>query len=336
MKITDLRKIVKTKKKAELEELVIKLYKLIPKAKIETSSIDLEIDANQVYIEAAPQNNSKVEDKLLSEIKFFIGNFLSQNYGIPNRIIPKAKRSKWRFEVMGYMKEIDILWDKSDRKKEFADLYTELYKALCEGCRFYLVSSEDVFASIRLPQEEFLSKLISRINQVYAGNELYSKIIQLLELNGLSRETTYSDLYWTVTSTLNSPLFLEELFERLWLRYETNKSEYVIKKEKDRYFSKYELERQLEGLIIVLVALLDFEKVKKIVHQECHFYDKDKEIIYYIVIRILLKPSFKAQKHIFAILDEAKNSKIELRDSLIKLHSTLEKDINTDLSKFYL
>jgi len=336
MKITDLRKIVKSKKKAELEELVIKLYKLVPKAKIEMSSIDIEIDANQVYIEAAPQNNSKVEDKLLSDIDFFIGNFLSQNYGIPNRIIPKAKRSKWRFEVMGYMKEIDKLWEKSDQKKEFADIYTELYKALCEGCSFYLVSSEDVFASIRLTQEEFLSKLISRLNQVYAGDELYSKITQLLELNGLSRETTYSDLYWTVTSTFNNPLFLEELYERLWLRYESNKSEYLIKKKKDRHLTNYSLMKKVEGLIIILVSCSDFDKVQQVVHQECHFYDNKKEILYFIVTRILLKPSLKAQKYIFAILDEAKANNIALRSSLLQLHEALKMDINKDLSKVYL
>lgn len=336
MKLVDLRKIVKSKKKVELEELVIKLYKLVPKAKLESSNIDLEIDSNQIFIEPAPQNNALAEAKLVSEINYFIENFLAQNYGIPNRIVPKAKRSKWRFEVMGYIKEIDKLWNTSENKKELADIYTQLYKAICTGCHSFLVSSENPFASIRLSQIDFLSKVVLYLHQVYSGDELHNKIIRLLEFEGTSYDTTYSDLYWGITSTLNNPLFLEELYEKLWKRYELNKAEFLNIKKKDRYFSSYELVKQLEGLIIVSVALLDFEKVNKIVQEECTFYDDKKEMIYYIATKILKKPYLKAQKHIFSLLTDAKDNKVELRGSLIKLLRELDKDINKDLSNFYL
>ncbi len=46
-------------------------------------------------------------NRLEDEITQFLSNAYAQNYLIPNKVIPKSQRSKWRFMVKKYIKELE-------------------------------------------------------------------------------------------------------------------------------------------------------------------------------------------------------------------------------------
>lgn len=109
MKIPDLRKLLNTSKREDLEKAFVESYKQLRKAQKE------EIDPVLIDIlegNAVEQKRTAVTTdfgELEKQIEIFIKNAYAQNYFAPNRIIPKAQRPKWRFLVKGYIKELQII-----------------------------------------------------------------------------------------------------------------------------------------------------------------------------------------------------------------------------------
>jgi hypothetical protein len=335
MKISDLKKAIKIKERSELEQLVIKLYKLIPKSKIEDSQIDIEIEPHiNVQTEQADKQ-AEDEEWLLGEISEFISLFYEQKYGIPNRVIAKSRRSKWRFEVMGFYKEIGKIWKDSERKQALADIFMELYIAMAYGCSYYLVSSDDLFASIRKSQVDFFEQVVIYLKEVYSGEELQKKLITLTTSPGLSSDTIPSDLYGAIPKIFDNPLFIEEFYDKLLAHYDQKKSEYVEKKKKDKYTGDYHLVNIFEGLIIQLIALSEFDKVEKLFLKEYSTYGH-KDMMYYVVTRILQEYAANPQKTLLSILSTAEKNGIDLRDRLKELMQKLKADINAGIKNIYI
>jgi len=334
MTITELKKVLKSKKKSELEVIVLALYKHIPKKIITDEGID-KIFLLEDVIE--PVNMDKIiakEKQLIKEISTFIQNFMDGNYGFPNRIIPKAKRSKWRFEVMRFYKEIVSIFPTAVLKKEFADVFGQLYEAMCEGFNNNLVTTEDSFAAIRKNQVTFLHQAIQFKKEVYSGDALYRQVWSHVINEGLSEEIANDELYETLIVCFASPMDIEELIKVGKVHFSLAVEKYMETKKKDKYASTYDLHNMMEGLAILMLKIHDFESVKVLYYTNLKTF-KNKEEMCFGLVKTLIHNSDGPGNDILNILNQAVTEGVSLRDSLAKLHKSLQKNVNCDLPNLY-
>ena len=157
MKITEFRSIVQKAERSPLETIAGELYKSIPKAKKE----ELDEAIQQILNGETPAAKKPADPvsfpKLSEEIKTFLSHVDAGYYNEPNRIVPKQKRSKWRFEVMRFINELETF-----SGDEAASLYLELYNRLAYGCGYYIFSSDDPFRSIGSRQGDFYPRLVAK------------------------------------------------------------------------------------------------------------------------------------------------------------------------------
>ena len=105
MKVNELREIIKKYKKEEQEKIIVELYKRIPKEKKEEYSIDEFIKNLDVKVEKEDTQISI--ESLEKEVTYFLQCASNELYAIPNKIIPKNERSKWRFKVKTFYKQLN-------------------------------------------------------------------------------------------------------------------------------------------------------------------------------------------------------------------------------------
>ncbi|HMP29126.1 MAG TPA: hypothetical protein PKD85_05985 [Saprospiraceae bacterium] len=326
MTVKELKEVIRSKKKKDLEEIVLVLYKNLPKKVITENGID-----QIIMMQAAEPSKINTDQKdmaLLKELTIFTQNLYEGNYGVPNRIIPKNKRSKWRFEAMNYYKEVVKSFPQSKIKKELADAFGQLYSILCYGCNYYIVSSTDTFGSIQKNQVSFFRQVIEFKKEVYIGKELYDHIWNHLTYIGLSYDTLQSELYAVVAESFESPEAIESLIEigKQFLQKEIEKLK--LEQKKNKYASTYDVEKIITGIAILMLKINDYEAVKSIYNNHKYVFS-DNEIMYYVMVKTYLHYGYHPNTKILEILNEALIQKIKLRDSLQKLHAQLTGNIDT-------
>jgi hypothetical protein len=189
MKIQEFRDKMKSADRAALEKIAADLYRRLPKALKEE-----ELDQNIELIlkgSDAPKPSPKGAipfDKLEKEIRTFLSNVDAKYYFEPNRVVPKAQRSKWRFEVMRFLKQLDSIPSDDAHAETAAKLYLEIYNRLAFGCGYYIFPSEDPFASILRNQSEFYSTMVARY---FSTGFTDAKILDMLR----AATSTYIDRY---------------------------------------------------------------------------------------------------------------------------------------------
>lgn len=196
MKVQELRDKLKTAERDTLEKMVVEMYKKFPKAKKE-EEIDLLI-ADLLAGIGEKREKKPREDRdfagLKDEILEFIENAYAGNYFAPNRVIPKHLRSKWRFQVKQYVKELEKISMEDEHYKESGELLTKLYKMLCTACGYYLFSSDDPFRSVGIGQEEFFRKVLTRNFGTGYSEETIKEMLLLAGTVNLDRNTIYPEL----------------------------------------------------------------------------------------------------------------------------------------------
>ena len=165
MKIQELRNKLSSASREDVEVIAAELYKMLPKAKKE-SDADEVIESVLAHKDIKKTGRSKndVVDLIVlkSEIEIFLSNVDNNYYIEPNRIVPKNKRSKWRFEVKNYVKQLDKIPLEGEDAIDAARLMRELYRRLCYGCGYYIFPTEDPFSSVGIAQVEFYGRVIIR------------------------------------------------------------------------------------------------------------------------------------------------------------------------------
>ena len=164
MKIQEFRDKMKSADRAALEKIAADLYRRLPKALKEE-----ELDQNIELIlkgadttKTSRKDESITFDKLEKEIHTFLSHVDANYYWEPNRNVPKTQRSKWRFEVMRFLKQLDTIPSSDDHAEAAAKLYLEIYNRLAYGCGYYIFPTEDPFAAIRRRQSDFYSTMVTR------------------------------------------------------------------------------------------------------------------------------------------------------------------------------
>ncbi len=120
MKVNELREIIKKYDEAEKEKIIVELYKRIPKNIKE----DYNIDAYIADINAKAEKGDKqiTIEELEKQVNYFLECAYANLYAEPNRIISKTERSKWRFKVKTFYKQLNSFLPETDEGKKATDL----------------------------------------------------------------------------------------------------------------------------------------------------------------------------------------------------------------------
>lgn len=160
MKVEELRELLKSASPEMMIKIVSELYRHIPKA-LKVSSdegIDFKIKSilqGRTLGKLPPIPKTCDFQTLKEEIETFVSYAYDGYYFVPNRIVPKSVRSKWRFVVMRQIKALKLIDRSGSDYGDAVKCMIKLFKVLSQGCREYLFSSDDPFASIGIFQGDF-------------------------------------------------------------------------------------------------------------------------------------------------------------------------------------
>lgn len=294
MKITEVREHVKKYKEADLRAIVAELYKAIPANKRDEKNIDAIIADYSGYINKSKEKNNRIArvdiKQLKEDVEIFVDNAYDQYYLIPNNVIHKKNRPKWRFIVKAFINDLQSIPADSDDPATSNELLKKLYEMLCYACGRYLFKSDDPFRSVGIEQPALYETIISRL--FYTGiNAVNIKTALKLALeNGLDRQTLYSDLIAVFISYLKST-------DARMLAIEQCKSliaEYRAKTQTKSVslFGDYDSYRR--GEIINDLAITVFQLYIRLYEYDeaiSYYYDNhkesNKEIILYVLLNML-------------------------------------------------
>ena len=201
MKVSELREKIKDYSKNDLEKVLVELYKSIPK------KIKEEKEVDDIIVNAGKPVTLKKDiidyDDLANEVLSFISNVDDGLYARPNRIISKTERSKWRFKVKNYYKNLIKIPLDSENGIGATNLLIMLYNRLSTGSIYLAFSSWNTFGALGISQNDYFYTLMSRI--LFNGIDKNSLTKCALILNNYTDSNNFSKAnYYTFRSFLNT------------------------------------------------------------------------------------------------------------------------------------
>ena len=168
MLVKDLRKTLEKYDKKEMCDIVVELYKRLPKKVKE----DYDIDN---YIEDINNKTKKEEkkvsfDDLCKEMRYFLDCAKAGFYSSPNKVVPKKERSTWRFKAKRYYKELTKTIPTTDIGVKSTKLLIELYELVSRGTNTLVFTNWDTFKALGVSQTEYFDMLLKRILSI--GNSI--------------------------------------------------------------------------------------------------------------------------------------------------------------------
>lgn len=287
MKIPELKEVIKDMDAELVKKVFIEVYKQFPKRKKE-EDIDPLI---QMMLETKGEKKVKKAnvqsfEELKQDIQEFLQHAKAGNYIKPNREIPKAERSKWRFKVMQYYKALTSIAPEDAHFDRAIVLLEDIYQVLAQGCNVYLFSSEDPFASIKVAQEEFYEAIVSRVFHKECTSENAIEVLDMAVSSGLSNTCIHLELEVILYNFINEhsvKLGLEQ-----HIKEEVKRLEQRIKEVRLR-MNTYYMEAHIDELcnMLLLLGLKFNESDEALVYFFQHVKESKKERILYKALNLL-------------------------------------------------
>lgn len=328
MKIQEFRDKMKQCKREDVEKIAAELYKLLSKSKKEEDADPMieEIISGKTAAKASEKKKAAGMDfdELKKQINVFLEYVDSGYYYEPNRVVPKNKRSKWRFEVKNFIKMINEVPVDGENGAESARLLREIYKRLAHECGYYIFSSEDPFQSVGIRQPDFYNMLVSRtfatgFTDENLKNMLEDATIVFIDRNSLhiELEAIYAKSLPTSDLKYKALSYIKEYVER----YETEIKS-VKKHSNDNYHLKYNIEEMCETMLVISIYLCEPEDAVEYYWQ--HVHDSDKEVILYKILDTI--GAFGDEKLWISVYEDGLKKNIKPRDSLEKRYQKMKKN----------
>lgn len=317
MKIQEFRNKMQQCKREDLEKIASELYKMLPKNKKEEDADTLIEDIIAGKTTAVSAKNQKADvnfDVLKSEINEFLSNVDNDYYIVPNRIVPKSKRSKWRFEVKKFVKSINQIPVDGENGIESAQLLRELYQRLCYGCGYYIFPSDDPFQSIGIRQPVFYDMLIKRTFATGFTDENIKNMLMDATCVYIDRESLYIEMEAIYAkSLLTSDLkykaqgFIKEYVEQLEAK-SGKKNKYAL----EDYQIKSNIDEMCQTMLIISIFLCEPEDGIKYYWK--HNQESNKEVTLYKLLNII--KMYGDDKLWISVYENGLSKKIEPRNAL--------------------
>ena len=279
MKIQEFRDMLKKCKRDDVEKIASELYKMMPKSKKEDEVDPLVHDiisgkAVTYSSKSKSSNNATVDyETLKKDILTFLNYVDNGYYYVPNRVVPKAKRSKWRFEVKNFIKAINEMPVDGENGAESALLLRKIYSRLCHGCGYYIFSSEDPFASIGMGQTVYYEMLIKRTFATGYTDENMRNMLLDATCTNLDRYTLHSDLeaiYVKSLPTTDLKYKAQELIKEYVKQFE-RELKTVRKQSHEFYNIQRKIKEMAATLLLTSIALCEMEAGLE------YYYKNDKD-----------------------------------------------------------
>ncbi|MEM7039164.1 MAG: hypothetical protein AAF570_19465 [Bacteroidota bacterium] len=329
MKVGELRKILAHHKKEDLIKIAVEFYKAVPKAKKEDHGLDeIAQNPNQKRESKSSLKTTSLRD-LKAEIEIFIENVRYQHYIFPNSYVRKAERSKWRFKVKNWYKELTNpeLIKKSPTLCE--ELLSGLYDVMCESFVYEYFTAYDAFASIGVQQTTFFTALMLQRKSLLAPDQFVARTILTILDNELGRETLCTDFMLIFIGELRIPdmknLAIDVARELHTTFAKTPKK--IIKHENvlfswapDDYAEEARHNNLVELILLLYFSL--FEYGNGIAFFQEHYEEHDPEVkLYMLVIHLL---DHDEPQKILEVIATAKQQDVEPREALLDLETIIE------------
>lgn len=306
MKINEFRVLLQKAGRSQLETIAGELYKKMPKAQKEELDEAIQQILNGETPAAKKPAVSVSIPELSAEIQTFVSHVDAGYYNAPNRIVPKQKRSKWRFEVMRFVKALDAV-----PGDEAAFLYLLLYDRLAYGCGYYIFPSEDPFRAIGTRQAEFYSKLVIKY---FSNGFSDQKILDMLKAATcvhIDRESLYEEFEAAFIRELKTRDMREKAYQIA--KKEVFRLEGLAKGRK----KDYEMICKIDEISITILGLgiSIYEEDDAVAFFFQHYDRHSKEVQLYVALKMIL--SFGGGKELWKkVYDDAVARGTEPRESL--------------------
>lgn len=317
MLVKELKKEIKDYNKKELENIIVELYKRLPKSRKEDYDIDKFIQNIKLNGKTTKRETS-FED-LHKEIIYFLTCVDNEYYAIPNKVISKKERSSWRFKVKKYYKELNNISPKEENGALATCLLIEIFKRLSIGSNRLLFINWETFRALGVTQSEYYDTLIQRIFYDGYSKENLQKCIDLLDIEKDPYELSY-DMFEMFICNLKTVDIKELAIPIL-----DNKMQQLAMKQKNvtnsniRFYLEQDINHYVECIVEIYFSLSEVDKGIKYFHK--NYIESDKEIKEYILLNKLDDLNF-----IKDWLNEYEKNinKINYRDSLRKRYDELK------------
>ncbi len=320
MLVSEIRKELKKYNHKELEDIILELYKRIPKKKKEEYNIDDYIkDVNIKNKEKQIVNLPFIE--LKKEIVYFLDCVDNGYYSSPNRIISKKERSGYRFKIKKYYKSLVDISINSKDFVEATELLIEIFKKLSIGSNTLLFVNWETFRALGVAQDEYYDVIIKRVLSLGYTKENLKFCVDLLEIPKDPYELSYDmfKVFIVNLKTLDDKLLAIDIINTKVEGFNTE-----IKAIKDRYSSKkYDLEETKNCFVkCSLEIYCDIgEATKGIKYFDKYYTGEEKEVKEYILLEILDRLSLQEE---WIKEYESKINKIDFRESLRERYNSLK------------
>jgi hypothetical protein len=326
MKIAEVRMIIDSYSADQLKTVITELYKAIPKAVKEEEHIDeilKEPDSVNTRKTQARQEKTPDIDDLENEADLFIENATCQYYLIPNKIVPKHERPKWRFVAKRLYKAILLAAGPEENRAQSARLLEKLYILLCDSCEYTLFNAYDSFQSVGIEQTEFFHKVLFLRSQCSESSSFIRGAILLIINHALNRYTLYDDLIMVFMEFLKTPDLREMTITTCDEIRESIKKEPQSKKQ-SMHQKDYKKEEKLNNLALTgfycHAHLFEYEKA--VDYFKKYYEAGDAEVLLYILLKHLYYLDQK--KLIVEEYNKAINRGIKPRDTLVKVYDFIK------------
>lgn len=296
MKVKELREYLKKYSDKEKENIIVELYKMIPKVVKDSKDVDNYLkDATKK--EDKHQANVEFSPDLIKELDYFIKCANEGLYASPNKVISKKERSNWRFKVMRFYKALCSVPIKSKNGALATEYLRLLYHLLCVGTETLVFTNWDTFRAIRISQHEYLNCLLKR-ELAYGYNE--ADLIKSIKIcmYPADRDSLSSDaleFLFDMISDKKTQVFLIKL----------------VQKEIDEYKKYNESYKVFFYAESVAYMYLNLHMVNEAISYLSKF--DDEEICFYIIFDILKKIEYYEE---WIEVYEKYKDKIKYRDSI--------------------
>ncbi len=200
MKIQEFRDKIKQATREQLEYIASDLYKMLPKNKKEADGDNFDSRLEEI-LKSNPNEKIKIKSnagkkdaipfsELQSELSYFFDLVDNDLYIAPNRVVTRTKRSKWRFEVKRFIKELDKITISDENYYLAVDLYKEIYRRLCLACGFYIFPTDTPFSAVGISQSSFLENVLRKYFINGYSKEVLTSMIDLVTNTYVDIDTT--------------------------------------------------------------------------------------------------------------------------------------------------
>lgn len=265
-------------------------------------------------------------EDLEREITRFLENAYAQNYLVPNRVIPKSQRPKWRFMVKNYIKELEKISVENENYGRSVKLLTDLYHLLCEARNYYLFSADDPFRSIGWVQSDLFHNVVRKTFGLGYSREKITALLLDAAGGGLSRESLNVYQERVLLAELNTSdvkyMAIEEARKLIEERKEKLKG--LKKYDYKRYFLSEEV-NNLCGMIL-MIAIKLAETASGIEYYFQNYEETDKEITLYCALDLV---DWEENVELWIqVYEYGIGKKIVSRDFLVKKYNELKRQRN--------